>query len=579
MKNLSLLLFLSFFTQTISAQSFAKSFPESYNSNVEHAITLNDGTVILSIRNSGQDTNYRDINSFKALDSTGTVIWEANLSEEGDYAGSFYHIMDMKASPDGGWLVSGGMFDCDYYSFGFVVKFSADFEEEWIVKSHELLPNGYIGEFYRLQIGAEKIHFYSFSDIVTLDYSGNLLVHIDLSNSYFSFAVANETQIYAHTSDLGWHILSYPEGNMTNEDLPFPDELSRIEILNEEENICAISAYQDDVKIFLDLNEVLEVPASSDLERIMIFENENQDFGVAEMYEENIVVSLYDGENLSELTNGEFNFPTDVELSTVTAVGNQIIAGGKERYVPISYYEKKNVAVAFSQVLVMDIDLPQPTLDLAITNLSVTNPVITSVFDVYPDGEGQRYNFTDIEITVTNNSSELVNSYAINTSFEPSTYTFFCDPYLDYSQQVENTSLAPEESQTIYIDALTTHAVNDTTGYQLCFWVAHPNNEPDLIGTNDIFCTDFVKDLISSTDNTLAQSPLNIYPNPVTNYLYFEENSQFEEFVIFSLEGKKMGAGNLNEGQRIDVKHLAKGIYLLQASSEAGRANLKFVKQ
>jgi len=559
MKYLYILIFLSF--------------------SIEHATTLNNGTVILATRNSGASTEYRELNSFKAISLNGTLIWESNLSEEGNYPGSFYHIMDMKGTSDGGWVVSGGMFDCDYYSFGFVVKFNANFEEEWIVKSHEIIPNGYIGEFYRLQVNNDKLHFYSFSDIMTLDYSGNLLAHIDLSNSYFSFAVANESQIYAHTIDLGWHILSYPEGNLINEDLPFPDELSRIEILNEEANIFALFGFQSDVKIFQGLNEILEVQYSSDLERVIFFDNENNDFGLAKLYSESTMVSLYNEEDASLIANGEFNFPADVEIAAFTASGNQIVATGKERYVPISYYEKKNVAVAFSQTLSLEIDFPQPTLDLAITDLSVANPVTTSVFEVYPDVEGQQYNFTDIEMTITNNSAETIHSFSINTNFETSTYNFFCNSHLDFMQSVENVALSPGQSQTIYIDTLTTYAVNDTAGYQLCFWVSNPNNELDLVGDNDISCTDFIKDFTSSTENPLTLPPLKIYPNPTSDYLYFEESSPFTQYAIFSLEGKRVESGNCQQGQVLDVRELAKGIYFLQVSSGRENYKLKFVKQ
>jgi len=579
MKNLFLFLSFLIFVQTVNSQSFVKSFPESYNSNVNHTTTLNDGTVILAIRNSGVNTNYREINSFKALDNTGAVTWEANLSQEGNYAGSFYHILDMKASPDGGWLVSGGMFDCDYYPFGFVVKFNADFEEEWIVKSHEVLPNGYVGEFYRLQVSDEKLHLYSFSDIVTLDYSGNLLEHIDLSNSYFSFVVANETQIYAYTTELGWHILSYPEGNLTDEELPLPNEFSRIEVINEEENIFAVFGFQEGMKIFQSFTEILEVPNDPNLERTILFDTNTENFGIAKLYTDSTLISLHNGLDASLIANEKFTLPDDIEISTFSAVDNQIIAAGKERYVPISYYEKKNVAIAFSQNIGTTTDFPQPILDLGISNLSVANPVATSVFDIFSEDEGQQYNFMDIEMSITNNSSEEINSYAVNTSFEPSIYTFFCDPFLDYRLRIENTILAPGESQTIYIDALTTYAVNDTAGYQLCFWVTHPNNKPDLVAENDISCTDFIKDTTSSTENIVARTPLIIHPNPTTDYLYVGEDYSFEDCAILNSEGKKIKTGYLDEGQRIDVRKLAKGIYFLQVSSDKDRRNLKFIKQ
>ena len=510
------------------------------------------------------------------MDSDGTVFWEANLSIEGNYPGSAYHILDMKATPDGGWLVSGGMFDCDYYASGFAVKFNAAFEEEWILDSYEDLPDDYIGLFNRIQIQDDKIHLYAYNDIVSIDYSGNVLNSIGL-NSYLSFAVINDTQIYAFSNE--WHVLSYPEAVLTNEDLPFPNNFSTIEVLNEEENILAISGYEEGAKMFQDLTEIWDVPYDSNLQRIEFFNNNNSDFGLARLYADNAILFLYNGDDASVITYGQFNFPTDVEIVAFTASGNQVVAAGKERYVPISYSEKKNVAVAFSQIVAVDTDIPQPTLDLAITNLSITNPVATTIFDTFQGSQGQQYDFMDIEVTITNNSTEQVNSFAINTSFETPINTFFCNPNLSYTQQFENASLAPGESQTIYIDTLTTYAINDTAGYQICFWVTHPDNEPDLVGENDIFCADFLRDLMTPTENVLAQSVLTVYPNPVSSYLYFENVTRFEKYDILTLEGKRIETGSLNEEQKIDVRKLAKGIYFLHVSSDKERSNFKFVKQ
>ncbi len=80
-------------------------------------------------------------------------------------------------------------------------------------------------------------------------------------------------------------------------------------------------------------------------------------------------------------------------------------------------------------------------------------------------------------------------------------------------------------------------------------------------------------DLILNLDSTEINS-LVIYPNPTDNYLFIEGNENPISISIFNLSGKKvMSTKNTN---RIDVKELSSGVYIIRISDGKGQTDRKF---
>lgn len=72
------------------------------------------------------------------------------------------------------------------------------------------------------------------------------------------------------------------------------------------------------------------------------------------------------------------------------------------------------------------------------------------------------------------------------------------------------------------------------------------------------------------------KNKIKIYPNPSTDFIKVEGLSSETEFHIFSTSGVLVKSGKTKNAEKIDVKNLAKGIYLLKL--EAGKT-IKFVKE
>ncbi|MCX6244300.1 MAG: T9SS type A sorting domain-containing protein [Bacteroidetes bacterium] len=76
---------------------------------------------------------------------------------------------------------------------------------------------------------------------------------------------------------------------------------------------------------------------------------------------------------------------------------------------------------------------------------------------------------------------------------------------------------------------------------------------------------------------------LSVYPNPVSSILYMNTGEQEKplSLKVYDITGRLVSTGNIVPGpvQRIDVKDLASGVYLLEIiNADGGRATRKFVK-
>ncbi|MFC4687417.1 T9SS type A sorting domain-containing protein [Epilithonimonas pallida] len=82
-----------------------------------------------------------------------------------------------------------------------------------------------------------------------------------------------------------------------------------------------------------------------------------------------------------------------------------------------------------------------------------------------------------------------------------------------------------------------------------------------LLATSDIAKTDNVK----------------IYPNPVSDILYIQPVSGITQAEIFDITGKKVNS-KLNNN-KIDVKNLQSGIYILSTEAGGKKSSQKFIKK
>jgi aryl-phospho-beta-D-glucosidase BglC (GH1 family) len=79
--------------------------------------------------------------------------------------------------------------------------------------------------------------------------------------------------------------------------------------------------------------------------------------------------------------------------------------------------------------------------------------------------------------------------------------------------------------------------------------------------------------------NDVAKVQSRIYPNPVNQKLFIENNDRFEEAVLFDLSGKILFKTKLTEHtSKIDVERLRRGIYILELTSGEKQYSVKIVR-
>ncbi len=72
------------------------------------------------------------------------------------------------------------------------------------------------------------------------------------------------------------------------------------------------------------------------------------------------------------------------------------------------------------------------------------------------------------------------------------------------------------------------------------------------------------------------RSNINVYPNPTVNYIAITGLNEANNYTIYNVLGKKMLQGNTTNNNKIDVKFLDKGLYLLKMENSK---IVKFIKE
>ncbi|MCE4067580.1 T9SS type A sorting domain-containing protein [Chryseobacterium gleum] len=84
---------------------------------------------------------------------------------------------------------------------------------------------------------------------------------------------------------------------------------------------------------------------------------------------------------------------------------------------------------------------------------------------------------------------------------------------------------------------------------------------------------------LSVNDVVKEKNSMGIYPNPVTDILYFKGTGKIEKAEIYNLVGQRVKSFNTVEGQ-IDVSSLSKGAYILEYSVKGEKQHTyKFIKK
>lgn len=97
-----------------------------------------------------------------------------------------------------------------------------------------------------------------------------------------------------------------------------------------------------------------------------------------------------------------------------------------------------------------------------------------------------------------------------------------------------------------------------------------------LFDNINLKATDVVN-LLAVNDVVKSKVSVAVYPNPTSDFLKFDTNLKVDAAQVFDVSGKSVDVKVLNN--QIDVRNLAKGVYLIKISTVDGISTQKFIKK
>ncbi|WP_133121636.1 T9SS-dependent choice-of-anchor J family protein [Chryseobacterium sp. PMSZPI] len=82
---------------------------------------------------------------------------------------------------------------------------------------------------------------------------------------------------------------------------------------------------------------------------------------------------------------------------------------------------------------------------------------------------------------------------------------------------------------------------------------------------------------VLATSEVISDNQLGIYPNPASDYVFLKSKSKITKAEVFDIVGRKMNTG-FNEN-RVDVRNLKSGAYMLKVTSENKTYSQKIIKK
>ena len=156
---------------------------------------------------------------------------------------------------------------------------------------------------------------------------------------------------------------------------------------------------------------------------------------------------------------------------------------------------------------------------------------------------------------------------------------------LDVSTNTALTALYCDSNQLTSLDVRNGNSTNftnfDSTNNPnlTCIFVDDASystaNWTDIDATSTFVEDDAACNVLSVGDNVF-EVDVSVSPNPTDNYLFIEGNKNPISISIYNLLGKKvMSAKNTN---KVDVKELSSGVYIINISDGIGQTSRKFIK-
>lgn len=80
----------------------------------------------------------------------------------------------------------------------------------------------------------------------------------------------------------------------------------------------------------------------------------------------------------------------------------------------------------------------------------------------------------------------------------------------------------------------------------------------------DFHIQTYITSTLGSNENDQNKSAVNFFPNPSSDFVQVSGLKKNEIFEIYTVSGDKLISGQVSDGEKIDIKKLVPGVYLLK---------------
>lgn len=128
-----------------------------------------------------------------------------------------------------------------------------------------------------------------------------------------------------------------------------------------------------------------------------------------------------------------------------------------------------------------------------------------------------------------------------------------------------------------------THFVSTSTNFhqvgENCYVIGGANRSPGVLDPWESFLLEYSHYPTASLEEEKIKPNLNVFPNPTNNVLNVNStNLQNLKFTVYSVDGKMMISGKINESNEINLSQLESGIYIVKFSSNEYEDSVRIIK-
>lgn len=97
--------------------------------------------------------------------------------------------------------------------------------------------------------------------------------------------------------------------------------------------------------------------------------------------------------------------------------------------------------------------------------------------------------------------------------------------------------------------------------------------------TPDLGSFEFTASILAVNESA-KKNTINVYPNPVVDYVYINNDSRIKDVEVYNVSGQRILNETINaEKGSVDMRRAPAGVYILKVNSEKGSQSLKIIKK